>query len=142
LILLPRAARRDLFRAHSHVEDRGEDLIAVLAVTAEEEISRRLVVGKRLAQLLRDPACRRMFGGTDVDRHSSCIVDDEEDVEHAKGDGGDRKEVHRGDDLAVIAEKGAPALASVGTGWAPGHEPRDGAFGDLEGELLDPAMDP
>jgi hypothetical protein len=82
-----------------------------------------------------------MAGGTDGDQFAPSVVDDKEDAEYAEGDGGDRKEVHRGDDLAVVGEKGPPSLLFVGMSWVPGHVARDCAFGDLEAELLDLAVD-
>jgi len=74
-------------------------------------------------------------------RYAPSVVDDEEDVEHAERGGWDREEVDRGDDLAVVGEKGAPSLPFVGIGRVPEHAARDGAFGDLKAELLDLAVD-
>lgn len=53
--VLPRTARRDLLWFDAHVVDRGDDLVAVLGVTVEDQVARGLVVGERLAELLRDP---------------------------------------------------------------------------------------
>lgn len=58
-----------------------------------------------------------------------------------KGDGGHSEEIHAVDDLAVVGEKGAPLLRCVGIGWAAGDKAGDGAFGDLEAELLHLAVD-
>jgi hypothetical protein len=72
--------------------------------------ARCLVVGERLAELLRDPGRRRMAGDADVCQHAPGVADDEEDAEHLERGGEDREEVDRGDDLAVVGESGAPPL--------------------------------
>jgi len=111
------------------------------AVTVEDQRARRLIVGECLAKLVGHPICRRVRCDTDVDQHSSGMMDDEEDVEYPEGDGRDRKEVHCGGDLAVVGENGAPWLPCVGMSPVPGHGARDWAFGDLRAELLDLAVD-
>ena len=71
---------------------------------------------------------------------ATSVVDDEEDVKHAERGGGDREEVDRGDDLAVVAEERSPALTRRWIDWTPGHEAGDGALGDDEAEFLDLAV--
>ena len=101
--VLPGTARRDLLWFDAHVADRGEDLVAVSGVAVEDQIARCLVAGERFAELLRDLGRGRMGGNTEVQQLAPRVVDDEEDVEHAERGGGDREEVDRGDDLAVVA---------------------------------------
>ncbi len=139
--VLPGAASGDLLWFDAHVVDRGEDLVSVLGVTVEDQEARCSIVGERLAELLRDPGCRRMGSHTQVHQLAPGVVDDEEDIKHAERDGGNREEVDRGDDLAVVGEEGAPSLPFVGMGRAPGHEARNRALGDLEAELQDLAVD-
>jgi hypothetical protein len=69
-------------------------------------------------------------------------VYDEEDVKNAKRHRGDGEEVECGDPLAVVAEKSAPALPRVRVDVPPSrHESRDGAFGDIQAEHQDLAVD-
>ena len=139
--VLPGTASRDLLGCDAQAVDRGEDLVAVFGVAVEDQGARCLVVGERLAELLRDPGCRRMGGDTEVQQLAPSVMDDEEDVEHAERGGRDREAVDRGDDLAVVGEKGAPAVPFLGMGRAPGHRARDGALGDLKAEPQDLAVD-
>ena len=56
------------------------------------------------------PVGRGMGGDRAVEHPAPGVVEDEEDVQHPKSDGRHREEVHRSDDVAVIAHEGEPAL--------------------------------
>lgn len=93
---------RVLVRTELALGSHGQDLGPVLLVVVEDEVSKRVVVRKRLAKLLRDPGRGRMLGYADVEHGAACVVDYEEDVEDAERRGRNGEEVHRGEDLTVI----------------------------------------
>ena len=77
-------------------------------VVVEDEVVRSGVVRERLAKLLDDPPSGRML------RHA--------DVEHAESRRRNGEEVHRKEDLAVVAQEVTPPLPWLGIGRPPWHE--------------------
>jgi len=58
--------------------------------------------------------------------------DDEETVENVKGQRRHSEEVHRGDSLPMIAQKGGPSVCSPGTPRRLPHPAHDGSFRNIE----------
>ena len=83
-----------------------ENIGAELGVMIEQDVL--VGAGKResLTQLLYDPFARRMLRDIEVQDTSATVLDDKEAVECAKRQARNRKEVERGDYLAVVVEKG------------------------------------
>src|SRR6266849_5458679 len=77
----------------------------------------------------------------DVQDAATVMADDEKAVEHVEGKRWYREEVHRGNRLTVIVQKGQPALRRLRTFGCPSHPAGDGGFRYLEAEHEKFAMD-
>ena len=65
-----------------------------------------------------------MLGDADVE-HAACVMNDEEDVEHAE---------RRGEDLAVVTKEFAPPLLRLAIRWSLWHRSGDGPLRHVETE--------
>ena len=114
-------------------------------IPIEEQIpgaERGLVEGESLTELLDDPGGGWELGNAPVQDLAAGMADGEPDVEQAEGGGGHHEEVHGDDEFPVVSQKGEPALPELGpSGFKPAQVARDRAFGDLEPELQELAMD-
>ena len=75
-----------------------------------------------------------MASDVEVEDAPPIMADDEEAVENAKSDRRDREEVHRCARLAVIPQKGQPALSRFRISGCTLHPPGDGSLRDLEAQ--------
>ena len=109
-------------------------------VAIVDQISRRFVPWKRLAQLLGRPGRRRLRGDRDVPDASPIVGEEYQDEQEAVRRGRDDEEIG-GHDLAdVILQERAPGLRR---GLAPAdHVFRDGGLTDVDPEFQQFAMDP
>ncbi len=98
-----------------------------------DQIARRLVPGKRFAQLLGRPRRRRMRGDCDVPDASPIVGEEHQDTHEAVGHGRDHEETGRHNSADVILQEGAPGLRRR-LAWAP-HVFRDGRLTDVDPEL-------
>ena len=85
---------------------------------------------ERLPQLLNNSQVRRMLGDVAVQNTPAIVVDDEEAVEHGKGNRGNGEEIHRGNGLPVITKKGEPALSRVRVSGGSFHPAGNRPFGN------------
>jgi hypothetical protein len=69
------------------------------------------------------------------------MLDHEEAIQHFECERGHCKEVECDDHLAMVGEKGEPALARIATTLQASQISRDRALGDCEAELQQFAMD-
>src|SRR5438105_1733144 len=79
--------------------------------SVEIQIARRRIIWECPAKMLRYPLAARMTGHAAVENAPPVMRDDEETVEHAEGQRRHGKEIHRGDRLSVVAQKGLPTVA-------------------------------
>src|SRR5215472_12870024 len=91
------------------------DFQSVLGIAIEKQKPGSGIKGKGFAQLLDDPQASGVLGDVEVQNASAFVADDEEAIEYAERDRGNRKEIHRGDGFLVVAKKGKPALARPGS---------------------------
>ena len=76
-----------------------------------------------------------MFRDVEMEDPASTMFDDEKTIQDSEGESRHGEEVHRRDDLAVIAKESRPELASVvGRGQAP-EIAGTVSFGDVEAEF-------
>ena len=115
---------------------RCQDLRTEGGVAVDDQIARRGIVWKRLAQLLTHPGAGRMSGHVEVQNTPPIMRDDEEAVENAEGERWHGEEVHRGDGFAMIAQKRRPSLCRFGVSRRFAHPAQDGSLGDVEAEHL------
>ncbi len=86
-------------------------------------------------------------GWSDVASHGNAsttaiMADDEEAIEHPKGDCGHREEVHGGDSFSMIAQKGQPAFCRFRISWCFAHPAGSGSLGDIKAEHEKLTMNP
>ena len=68
------------------------------------------------------------------------MAEDEETVEYAESDGGNREEIHRSNGLTVIAEKRQPTFAEFWVSRCAPHPAGDGSFGNVKAEHEEATM--
>src|SRR6516162_2807755 len=139
--ILPWAFKGSLNRTDVEGANSGLDLQAVLCIAIEDQILGSRIKGKGLAQLLDDPQTGWMFGDVEVQNATAIVADNEEAVEYAEGDCGNREEIHRSDGFLVVTQKGQPAFGWI---WVCGnslHPARNGSFGDIKTEHQKFAVD-
>ena len=124
-------------RAPDVLDDgRAEDGIAV-----KNQVSRRSIVGKRLAQLLHHPRRCRMECGVEVNDVSTAVLDDEETVQEPERRGRYGEQIHRSDVVLVVAQERHPSLDLVRLGRSPRQIPRHRHLRHDEPELGELGMD-
>jgi hypothetical protein len=113
--------------------------LTVDAVTVGEEVGRRGLVREGVDDLLRGPDGGGVLGNVEVDDPPAVVGEDNKDEEDAEASGGDGKEIDRDQVADVIREERPPGLR--GLRRTLGHEAGDGAFGDVDAELEQLAVD-
>ena len=111
--VLPRAAEAGPFWLDPKALDGADDLNVEVAPAIEYQILRGGVVREGLAQLMRDPCAGRMPCDAEVQKATAIMRDDEEAVDHPEGESRHGEEVHRGNDLAMVAQECRPALGRL-----------------------------
>jgi len=132
--VLPRTLDRGSNRTDSHRPYGHENLPVIFGVPVEDEKSRSPLIGESLPQLLHDPSTRGMRRDIEMRDTPAIMTDDEKAVEDPERQRWYGKEVHRGDDFPMIAQKGEPALGGPGIPRCSPHPSGDGSFGDMETE--------
>ena len=83
----------------------ARDIQPILGVMVEDHKLGCGLVRERLSQLLDDPTARRMASDVEVHNTPTVVADEEEAVEHIKGECWYGEEIHGGDGFAMIAQK-------------------------------------
>jgi len=112
--VLPWTLERGLDRLHPEGSHGSSNLHSVLPVPVEDQKPRNRAKRKRLPQLLHNPLARRMLADVAVQDAPPVMSDHEKTVQHAKPDGGNREEVHRGNHFLMVAQKGQPSFTWLG----------------------------
>ena len=99
--------------------DRRVDLAGEDAVAVVDEEAVAVVVGDRLAELLRRPRRGRVVGDIDVEDAAAADLHGHEDVEHAEGGRHRDEEVAGHDRRGVVAHERRPALIAPAATVAP-----------------------
>jgi len=81
-----------------------------------------------------------MFGHVEVQNAPPVVRNDEEAVEHAKGQRRHGEEVHRGNGFAMIGEKSCPSICLFRIVWSLPHPAQHGSLRDIEAEHLQFSM--
>jgi hypothetical protein len=90
------------------------DYVAVeIRVAIKDQVSGWGVKRKRLAQLLNNPSTGRMFGHIPVNDASLITRNNQDAIENTEGKRWHGEEVHRSNSLAMITQKGRPALCRL-----------------------------
>ena len=124
----------------------GYQQIRDILVKLRISIQNRITVGTRfresLPQLLNYPRIRRMFRDIEMEDFASTVFDDEEAIQNPESERGHGEEVHRCDDLAVIAKESSPKHACLPTRRQAPDITRDRTFRDVEAEFHKFSMNP
>ncbi len=116
--ILPRRARcREHFLNPHRLCGGPQAVERVIAIV--DQISRRFVPRKRLAQLLGRPRRRRMRGDRHMRDASPIVSEEHQDEQQAVGRGRDHEEIGRDDLADVIPQERAPRFAMEASGAAP-----------------------
>jgi hypothetical protein len=77
----------------------------------------------------------------EMENPSTCVIDDEDAVEHTEVDCWNREEVHRSDGLPMISKEREPTIGWRGMPRSSFHPAGNGSLGDIEPEHEKLAMD-
>ena len=117
------------------------NLHSVLPVPVEDQKPRNRAKRKGLPRLLHNPLARRMLGDVAVQDAPPVMSDHEKTVQHAKPDGGNREEVHRGNHFLMVAQKGQPSFTWLRVPWRSFHPAGDRPFRNVKPEHQQFPMD-
>ena len=94
------------------------------------------VVGKRLAQLLNNPGTARMFRHVPMENALPIMGYHEEAIEHSEGERRHGEEIHRGNGLAMIAQKRRPSFGRLRTPRSFPHPAQHRSLRQVEAQHL------
>jgi len=138
--ILPRTAEAGSLGFDTEGLDCADDFFVEVRAAIKEQISRRRIIGKGLAELLDDPRTGRMPGDIAVKNTTPVVRDNEEAIEHAEGQRRHGEEVHRGDSLTVITQESSPSLCRLGISRRFSHPTQYRSLRDIESEYLQLAV--
>src|SRR6266446_9107401 len=108
--VLPWRPWRDRPISYAHCAKPFEDDIAVDAISIANDVPWRLLPTVRLGQLTADPIGTRACGHTQPQKLAAGMLQDQKSIQQPKRDRRDYEQIHRGNAVRVIAQKGLPAL--------------------------------
>lgn len=139
--VLPGTLDRGLHASNLQSANGSRNIQSILLIVVEEQEPGRGLVGKCFAQLLGDPTAGRVRGDVEVQDATPVMANDEKAVEQVESDGGDSKEVHRGNSLAVIVKKRKPTLRRFSISRCTAHPAGDCTLRHIEAEHEEFTMD-
>jgi len=128
--ILPRAVRSREDFLDPHALHSVAKLLAVDLVTVAQEIGGRGVVREGVHDRLSDPVRGGVLSHVEVDDAPAVVSEHDENKENAQARGGHREEIEGAQIADMVGEERPPGLR--GQGAPLGHEPRDGALGDVD----------
>ena len=115
------------------------NILAIDPISVPEHISRYGVIREGLKKLLRGPFCGWMRCDVEVNDPATLVRENDEDVENAKGEGGDGEEIDGGKLLGVVFQECLPGLR--GRFGMSDHVLSDGCLRDIDTEFEQLAAD-
>ena len=112
--VLPRTSEACSLRMDAEAFHCVDHFIIELCAAIKDQLAGRDIVRKRHAQLLDNPGAGRVFGHIAVQDAPPVMRNDEEAVEHAKGQRRHGEEVHCGNGFTMIIQKSRPSFAGSG----------------------------
>ena len=134
--VLPRAPETGSLWLDAKALHRVDHFFIKLRAAIEDQIARRRVVGKCLAQLLNNPSTARMLCNIAVEDSSPIMRNDKKAVENAEGQRRYGEEVHCGNSLAMIAQERRPAFCRLGIARRFSHPAQHGPLRNIEAKHL------
>jgi len=111
--ILPRASEAGLLELYAVAFNNVDHFAIELRAVIEDQITRRSVVRKCLAQLLNHPGTVWMSGHVAVKDTSPGMRNDEEAVENTEGERRHGEEIHRGNCFTMVAQERRPSLCQL-----------------------------
>jgi hypothetical protein len=108
--VLPRALETGSLWLNAEALYCADDFFVEVRAAIEDQILRCRVVGKGLAQLLYNPGARWVPGQVEMKKTPPVVGNDEEAIQHTESERWYSEEIHRGDSLTMVAQKGRPLL--------------------------------
>ena len=102
--------------------------------------SGRRIVGKGLAQLLRNPRAARMLGHIAMENQPSVMRNGEKAIENPKRQSWDGEEVHRRNHFAMVIQERGPSLRRLRVSRRLPHPALYGPLRDVGAEHLQLSM--
>jgi len=106
----------------------------------EDQILRRRIAGECLPQLLHDPSTAWVSGHIAMKNTPPVMRNDEEAVQHTKGQRRHGKEVHRSNRFPMIAQEGHPSFFGLRASRCSPHPVQDGSLRNIEAKHRQLAM--
>jgi hypothetical protein len=139
--VLPRTSITCPLGLDAKILDRVDDFFIELCAAIKDQVTRRRVVRKCLAELLNRLCAGRMLGHIEMKNAPPVMQDDKEAIQHSEGQRWYSEEIHGRDSSRMIAQKSRPSLGGLRTPQRFSHPAQHGSFGNLEGKQLQFAMD-
>jgi len=139
--VLPRASETGPLGLDAEALRRVDHFLIELCSAIEDQIARRRVVRKCLAQLLNYPCARWVFGHIAVKDAPPIMRNDEEAIEYTEGERRHSKEIHRGNCFAVIAQERRPPSCRLWIAGCLSHPAQHGLLRNIEAEHLQFTVD-
>ena len=140
--VLPGTAEAGSFRLDAKALHGADDFFVEIRTAIKDQIARRRVVGKCLAQLLGHPCAGRMSGHIEVKDAPPVVGDDKEAIENTEGERWLSEEVHRCDDFTVVLQERRPSLCWLRISRRSSHPSQHRSLRDIEAEHLELAVNP
>ena len=96
--------------ADAHRSATPSDGTAVGGIAVPNEMVRRLVPGKGLGDVVRNPLGCRMIRDAERDQSPALVPENDQDEQQAKANRRNNEKVHRRDTCRMIAQEGLPSL--------------------------------
>ena len=139
--ILPRASERSSLGTASHGFDGSNYVETELLVAVEDQLFVRGLERKCFPQLLHDPETARVARDVEMQDAPTIMANEEKTVEDSEGDRVHGKEVHCGNDFAVILDECLPPSDLFGTSRRSLHPTRNRALRNVEAEHLQFSVD-
>jgi hypothetical protein len=140
--VLPRAAKATPLGFDSEALDSADDLGIEIGCAIEYEILLDRIVREGFTQLLYRPSACRMLGYVTVEDVPPVVGDHEEAIDHSKRQRRHCEEVHSGNRLSVVAQKGRPLLRRLRTPGRLPHPAQHRPLRDIETKQPQLTVDP
>jgi hypothetical protein len=132
--ILPRRGGRNRLIPDAHGAQSACDDLTIDAIPVADHVARSFIPRECFCDLARNPFCGRMCCDTDPDQFSAIQSHDDVGVEQVEANGRHNEQVHTGDILSMVTQKGVPSLA-----WRPAS--LDHVFGDTRLRDLKPELE-
>jgi hypothetical protein len=138
--ILPRALDACLLWLNPEAPDSFDNTVTKVSAMVEDQVARRGVIGKRVAQLLRYPPARWMTGYVEMQYPAPIMRNYEEAVQHTECQSWNSEEIHRSDGLTMVRQERHPSLCRLRISGRFPHPVQQGPFRDFEAEHFQFAM--